>query len=83
MANYTSELKIFQVKYASEIAKVSKANNTDIEISSLMILNNARFLSKAMKEVGYKPGLSIDQLVVDALAVLATQKPDPKLAAKK
>lgn len=83
MADYKTELKVFQAKYAGEIAKVSKAHNVDIMISSLMIINNARFLSKAMKEVGYKPGLSIDQLVADALAVEALQKPAVKPVVKK
>lgn len=71
--SYTEKEKAFRIKYAEEIAKVSRANNVDMGIASLMILNNAKFLDQAMKQYGYKPGLSIDALVKDALAVEAAK----------
>jgi hypothetical protein len=73
MASYTEKEKAFRAKYAEEVAKVSRANNVDVGIASLMILNNAQFLSEAMKQQGYKPGLSIDALVKDALEVEAAK----------
>lgn len=78
MASFTEKEKVFRAKYADEIAKVSIANNVDIGIATLMILNNAKFLNEAMKQQGYKPGLPIDALVKDAIEVEAARKPTAK-----
>lgn len=84
MASFTNLEKDFRRKWHKEIALVSRANNVDIGTATLMIFNNATFLAEAMKKQGYMPGLSIDALVKDALAVEAARQPAPaKTAAKK
>lgn len=73
MASYTEKEKAFRAKYAEEIARVSRVNNVDMGIASLMVLNNAQFLDHAMKQPGYKPGLSFEQLIKDAVEVEAAK----------
>lgn len=73
MASFTEKEKAFREKYAQEVANVANANGVDVGIATLMILNNAKFLSEAMKQHGYKHGLSFEQLVKDALEVEAAK----------